>query len=388
MQTPYFIIDQHQLTDNLTEWQTALRATFSNWIIGYSFKTNALPWILGYMKSADCYAEVVSDDEYQLAQLIGYDANKIIYNGPAKSEATFAEAIANGAIVNLETHRELRWLKKYARSDTKVGIRLQIDIETFCPGESAMGELGGRFGFQLAELSDILKILTDSRVQLAGLHLHCSSKTRSLNIYQTLAQQAVKIIQKYQLILDYFDIGGGFFGGAHAKPSLLDYMTVIKQELQILPNCSELTLIVEPGASLIATPISYVTSVIDVKQTPRQVYITTDGSRTHIDPFFKKSQYDVEIENQVQHATTPVAKQIISGFTCMENDHLFELTQHSLLSEGQQITYHKVGSYTMCFNPLFIKYFPDVYVKATDQALTLVRRRWTAKEFIQGAEWS
>ncbi|KRM78493.1 hypothetical protein FC84_GL000750 [Lapidilactobacillus dextrinicus DSM 20335] len=384
METPYFVINQAELTANIQELKTALAQTFSKSIIGYSFKTNALPWILGFMKEAGCYAEVVSDDEYQLAQTIGFSPKQIIYNGPAKSEATFVEALNNGAIINLETHRELRWLEKYHTAATKVGLRLQIDIEALCPGEAAMGELGGRFGFQLTELSEILQFLQKIDVQLAGIHLHSSSKTRSLKIYQTLAQQAVAIINQYQLQLDYLDIGGGFFGGAQAKPSFLDYMTAIKEQLYQSPRSADLTLIVEPGASLIATPVSYVTSVIDVKQTPRQNYILTDGSRIHIDPFFRKDHYEVKIEPQTNQQS--VARQIITGFTCMENDHLFHLIDQPLLQEGQEIIYHKVGSYTMCFNPLFIKYFPDVYVQ-TETGLELVRKRWTVKEFIQGAEW-
>ncbi|WP_164506875.1 type III PLP-dependent enzyme domain-containing protein [Lapidilactobacillus bayanensis] len=383
METPYFVIDQNKLADNLQELQEALAATFAKSIIGYSFKTNSVPWILDFMKCAGCYAEVVSDDEYQLAQKCGYAPDKIIYNGPAKSEATFADALAQGAIINLETHRELRWLEKYAMTGTKVGLRIQIDVETFCPGETAMGELGGRFGFQLAELPEILQQLQRLGVKLAGLHVHTSSRTRSLKVYQVLARESVAIIQQYQLNLDYLDIGGGFFGGDRAIPSFFDYMTVIRQQLQQLVNFTDLTLIVEPGASLIATPVSYVTSVIDVKRTPRQIYVTTDGTRLHLDHLFVKTSYQYQIRGQSAEDVVP--QQIIAGFTCIENDHLFILKNAPLLKENQQIIYEKVGSYTMCFNPLFIKYFPAVYVK-NDEGMKLVRRRWTVEDYVRGAK--
>lgn len=382
MQTPYFVIDEQRLEDNLRQLRAALSQSFHRSIVGYSFKTNALPWVIEKMRQEGVYAEVVSDDEYELAQLLGYPPSEIIYNGPAKSEASFAAALAAGAIVNLETHRELRWLEKYGRNK-QVGLRLQLDIETLCPGESAMGELGGRFGFQLAELPELLALLARLDVRLAGLHLHTSSKTRSVNIYRTLAQEAAQLIKQYELQVDYIDIGGGFFGGLSERPNFFDYMAVIEKELRTIPYFEDLTVIVEPGASLIATPISYVTSVIDVKKTPRNYFVTTDGSRTNIDPFLRKNSYDYTITGTSRQDT--VDRQIIAGFTCMENDHLFQLEEHPLLEEGQQITYHKVGSYSICFNPLFIKYFPDVYVKNT-AGHHLVRKRWTAKEFLQGAK--
>ena len=42
--------------------------------------------------------------------------------------------------------------------------------------------------------------------------MHVSTKTRSLNIYKTLAMMANKIIKEYDIQVDYIDIGGGFFG--------------------------------------------------------------------------------------------------------------------------------------------------------------------------------
>ena len=75
------------------------------------------------------YAEVVSYDEYQLARLCGFEIDHIVYNGPMKSKETFIEAVANGAIVNIETKRELEWLKELpSDGHFNVGIRLNINI--------------------------------------------------------------------------------------------------------------------------------------------------------------------------------------------------------------------------------------------------------------------
>ena len=49
---------------------------------------------------------------------------------------------------------------------------------------------------------------------------------------------------------------------------------------------------------------------------------------------------------------------------------------------GDRIIYHKVGAYTMCLTPLFIKYFPDVYVHRNG-ALSKVREAWTPEEYLR-----
>lgn len=386
IKTPYYILDEQELKANVTGFFDALDTYFPNYILGYSFKTNSLPWVIREMKTYGAYAEVVSYDEYHLAQHVGYPMERIIYNGPLKSEETFIEAITFGAIVNIETHRELEWLKKLPPMDTpyNIGIRVNFDIEQHTPGESACGEEGGRFGFcfENGELKKAIdEIQQMPHVVLKGLHMHVSSKTRSLNIYQTTARMSAKIKEEYQLDLSYVDLGGGYFGGMPTKPSYKDYMKVIHKELSASFDMNNITVIVEPGASIIASPFHYVTSVIDVKQTTRNHFVVTDGGRNDIDPLMSKSNYLYDIKTA--GSDTVIEKQVISGFTCMEHDRLFELKNHPLLAVGDQITYHKVGSYTMCLSPLFIRYFPDVYVKRDGQ-LIKIRDKWDVEAYTQG----
>ena len=67
----------------------------------------------------------------------------------------------------------------------------------------------------------------------------------------------------------------------------------------------------------------------------------------------------------------------------MEHDRLFTIENNVKLSVGDTITYNKVGAYTMCLTPLFIKYFPCVYVKEKEH-LELVRNKWLPEFYYQG----
>lgn len=387
MKTPFYVIDEQELQENSNGFFKALQSYFPKHILGYSFKTNSLPWVIRQMKTYGAYAEVVSYDEYQLAKYIGYPLDHIIYNGPLKSEETFIEAITHGAIVNIETHRELRWLKALPKDQSyTIGIRVNFDIEQYCPDESACKEEGGRFGFcfENGELEKAIQEIKQMKhVTLKGLHMHVSSKTRSLRIYQTTASISCKVKEAYHLDLDYVDLGGGYFGGMPNKPTYLDYMQVIHCELHKTFDLNKVTIIVEPGASIIASPIHYVTSVIDVKKTTRNCFVVTDGGRNDIDPLMSKSTYLYDIET---NSKQPIEKkQVISGFTCMEHDRLFNLMDHPLLEEGDHIIYHKVGSYTMCLSPLFIRYFPDVYIKRGESYLK-VRNKWDVQQYVEGEQ--
>ena len=381
LKTPYYVIDQKALDDNFEKLNRALKEHWSNSIIGYSYKTNALPWVIRHFDRLGCYAEVVSEEEYRLAKLVGVKNGKLIYNGPVKTKETFLEAVREGCIVNIDSQREIDWLDELPTQNRAVGIRINFDIERMCPGQSQCPEEGGRFGFcyENGEFSKTIARLREKKVRISGLHLHTSSKSRGLDIYRAIATVACTVQKEFHFDLDYVDVGGGFFGGLPTKPQFDEYMALMADILSTQFDKKRTKLIIEPGMAVIGAPVRYVTTVLDVKDTQYNRFVVTDGSRTSIDPLMSKSSYFHAYERGGSSAIVP--KQIICGYTCMEHDRLFEATNEPALLPGDRIIYDKVGAYTMCLTPLFIKYFPDVYVEH-DGIFTQVREAWKPEDFL------
>lgn len=382
--TPCFLIDEKALKANVLDFQDALQSNFEKYIIGYSYKTNSLPYIIKKVKELGCYAEVVSDTEYALALEIGYEKEHIIFNGPIKGEKVFKDAILSGSIVNIDSQRELRWLEECDKTgqNIKVGLRVNFNLNRILPGETSAKDEGARFGFnyETGQLkAAIEKISHMQNVKIAGLHMHTSTQSHSQSIYRELTRKACEIAKEYSLSLDYLDVGGSFFGGGDSGEQYRKYVAVIAEVLkehQMLDIC----LIVEPGASIIADPISFLTQVIDVKTTDVNRFVVTNGSRVNIDPFMRKERYVYEI---ISSSNECIEEQVVCGYTCMENDRLMKINGAKELREDDYILYKIVGSYTMCFNPLFIEYFPNVYVISEDGENRLVREKWTVKEYCQ-----
>ena len=243
-----YLSHKDKIDKQVLELKQSLSKKWAKSIIGYSFKTNNLPWLIGYMRSLGLWAEVVFSDEYNLAKSLGYLPERIIFNGPVKGKEEFIDAVENNAIVNIDSHRELEWLldcKSKSICNCNIGLRVNFCLENYCPGETQCGKEDGRFGFSLenGELDKAIKFLEDNNIPLSGLHLHCSSKTRSLNIYRSIAQVASNIIKSKNLNLKYMDVGGGFFGGMPEKPSFDDYCNVISgvlKENDIMENIEEM----------------------------------------------------------------------------------------------------------------------------------------------------
>lgn len=390
--TPYFVIDEPILQRYYDMLTDSLKENWGNYLVGYSFKTNSLPWLVGFVKRNGAYAEVVSEDEYSLAKYLGFKDSEIIYNGPYKGEQSFRSVLLAGGYVNLDSKQELDWLTTLAKEnpDThiKVGIRANFNLEQMCPGETTMGEVSGRFGFcyetgKFARAVEILRGL--SNVQIAGLHLHSSSKSRSVNIFRSIARMACRLQQEFDFDLEYVDLGGGYCGGMKDRPEYPDYFPAVAEELSKCFTPEKTRIIVEPGISLISKCTTFVTSIFDTRDIKGTRYVMTDGSRFNIDPTMIKTSHLFHLEYKKDFAgERPVmARQVISGFTCMEVDRLFTYENQPELVPGDHIIYENVGGYTMSLNPLFIQYFPTVYVRNGNE-MKMVRKKWTPEEYVQG----
>lgn len=168
-------------------------------------------------------------------------------------------------------------------------------------------------------------------------------------------------------------------------PSFDDYLSVIREVLDPVVDVERTALILEPGGALVAVPFEYHAAIVDVKDVDDARFVVMDGSRTDIDPLFRRTKpYEMVIES-ASDAVRP--RQNLVGATLMEGDRVTVLEDQPELQVGDRLTFYKVGAYTVCLKGLFIDYLPNVYVR-NGAELTMVRRKWGAKEFLQANVWS
>lgn len=392
---PFYRIREKELLYDISLLRESLTENWGNFIMGYSFKTNSLPWLLTYLREQGFFSEVVSAEEYDLAHRLGFHGKHIIYNGPIKDKKIFETVLIAGGYVNLDSSQELAWLEElsalYPARELCVGLRVNCDIAALCPDEELATAEGGRFGYcyENGVLESVIERLRRlPNVTVAGLHLHSSTQSRTVQVYGALAGMAVKIARQYGLSLSYVDMGGGYFGGRSDKPDYRDYFREICRVLGAYFDKEKVTLIAEPGVSLISRAATFETEVLDVKDIRGRKFVVTNGSRVNLNPLVTRHTYPHHIEycSDVSGRKKEIS-QWVCGSTCMEYDRLFEIVDDTALSPGDKIIYDTAGGYTMCLNPLFIHYFPAVIIEKADGSLFTARQPWGNDEFLQKNYW-
>ena len=194
--TPCYIIDRKKLNENIYEIENNFRNNWGNNIVlGYSVKTNNCKQMLRIFRENDWYAEVVSCAEYRMVRESGFQDRNVIANGPVKGEILFLLGKNDEAIINLDNMQEVKELCNYKNHRDEVGIRVNFDFEDACPGQREKGVEFSRFGinYENGDLEHAINVLQQNRINIVGLHMHTSTKQRSLEFFRTLSRKAVEM---------------------------------------------------------------------------------------------------------------------------------------------------------------------------------------------------
>jgi diaminopimelate decarboxylase len=134
----------------------------------YSYKTHPVPAILRRLHALGVGAEVISELELDLALRLGVPPERIIYNGPAKSDRSLRTAIERDILLLNLNHREelprIAALAREAGRQVKLGIRVNSSAGWSWQFGTPMagGEAVALFGEALAT----------PEVSVEGLHSH------------------------------------------------------------------------------------------------------------------------------------------------------------------------------------------------------------------------
>ena len=109
-ETPLFLADSRILIDRYLPARARTPRRRPDSAIAYSFKTNYSVAQSRVLQSNGAWAEVVSGREYRLARRLGYEGEKIVFNGPYKRDDELRDALRDGALIHVNDLSELERL--------------------------------------------------------------------------------------------------------------------------------------------------------------------------------------------------------------------------------------------------------------------------------------
>ncbi len=369
--SPVFVMSERTIRENYRDAVRAFTTRYPKVQFAWSYKTNYLNAVCDVFHQEGSWAEVVSRFEYEKALHNGVPGNKIIFNGPDKTDDDLTVAIENNSPIHIDHLDELYRLTQLASDMAKrpnVAIRINMDTGVY--------PMWDRFGFNYengAAWDAINKIMTSDHLNLVGLHTHIGTYMLSPSAYAAAATKmcdlALGIRRKYDKVIEYIDMGGGFASkntlkgaylrGSDTVPGIDEFAEAISSAfLNAEFKKGELPyLYLETGRALVDNAGFLLGSVISNKR-------LADGRRATIMDFgvnilFTSFWYDHKI-SPAQGFGTYTEDTVIYGPLCMNIDVVRENISLPPLKAGDHVVVHYVGAYNITQSMQFIALRPPV----------------------------
>ncbi len=290
--SPFFLYSLQQINTNYQDYESAMGGIPS--LVSYAIKANSNLSILRHIRELGGGATLVSGNELKLALAAGFSPKKVTYNGNGKTLAELSLAIQHGVMINIDSEFDLEHIKhSTGESGTKANLLLRInpDVDSEVHPYISTGLKNSKFGIMNERLSWYLdKIKESEKLNLIGIHCHIGSTIQKTRIFQDTARimmEFFKAIREKGFNIEYLNIGGGL-GIDYEKnqqiPTQKDLIDSIKEYL-----IEDMTLIIEPGRSIIGNACVLINRVLGVKSNGNKNFIVIDGSMAEL---IRPSLYD------------------------------------------------------------------------------------------------
>ena len=386
--SPLFVLSEKQMRRNISNASRIFKTRYPNVQFAWSYKTNYLNAVCKIFHQEGSWAEVVSGFEYDKAINNGVPGNKIIFNGPDKTDEQLVNAVRNHSLIHIDHYDELYSLIRLSEEhqlNPQVAIRVNMDTGIYPKWD--------RFGFNFENgqaWNAITRILHSDRLQLVGLHCHIGTFMLTTSAYQTAARNlcelAWSINERFGLMVKYLDLGGGFpstntlkgayLPGTDTVPSIDQYADAITDVIlgygfrpEEMPQ-----LILETGRALVDDAGYLLGTVLASKR-------LSDGRRATILDFglnslFTSLWYEHKI-SPVKTSGGQTEEMVLYGPLCMNIDIVRESVVMPLLEKGDQVVVYKVGAYNMTQWMQFITLRPNIVLIDQNNDVHLIRESET-----------
>ncbi|MBR3594456.1 MAG: diaminopimelate decarboxylase [Clostridia bacterium] len=399
--TPLYLMDEDRIRAVCREYLTAVKAAFGDkGKVMYASKASSFKRIYEIMREEGMNIDVVSCGEIYTAYSAGYPLENAYFHSNNKTDEDVAFAIEKGVgYFVVDNEEELYAINTEAGRRGMVQpllLRITPGIDPHTFEAVATGKVDSKFGsaIETGQADEMVKTaLSLENIKLAGFHCHVGSQVFDADVFLRSADVMLEFIRdmrdKYGIVAEQLDLGGGFGVRYLASDPVLDLPAVIAEIGDAVKNkVAELGIAMpiigfEPGRSIVADAGMTLYSVGTVKRIPEFInYISVDGGMTdNIRYALYGASYTLTLANKVcedhNMLCSVVGRCCESGDIIQENVHMPDsVTRGDILACMTTGAYH----YSMASNYNRIGRPPIVMLR--DGTSYLAVRRETLENII------
>jgi diaminopimelate decarboxylase len=438
--SPLFVFSESRIRDNITRLKRAAEVVDRPIKFCYASKANSNMAILQAVLNAGIDCEVNSGGELFKALQVGFKSEQIIFNGTSKSDEEMDEAVrAQIYAINVDSIYEIDLVEQSVLRlraggenvpPARVTLRLVPEIGTRSHLGLQTALLTSKFGISSSEVLAAFRrgLKNPELVNICGIHIHVGSQTPDVEpfaeAFKTMWEHLVTIHNETGHTLEHINLGGGIpvnylrdrsqadqlpeherdMLGAELEPAdvLTEVMRVARESARTVNAehlLDQVTILLEPGRSVIADAGLVLTTVNNIKTRPEtgDVWLLTDaGYNIMLSMNNYKWYYHLISASRAGEASGRDYK--VAGPLCDSGDVYFDIEREGRLPDyrrlpddvvpGEVLALLNCGAYSLAqmfhYNgrPL-----PAAVLIGLDGSPKLIRRRDTYDDLITNDVW-
>lgn len=386
--SPVYIYSKETIRRNYQAYADALTGIDS--IIGYAVKANNNLKIMSYLRELGSGAVLVSGNELRLAVAAGFDPTRTIFNGNGKLPRELQMAVEHGVLINIDSEFDLENIKEAAIAvgrPARVLIRINPDVDPQVHPYVSTGLAGSKFGIRNTHLQWFLDQIkaSNGHLDLVGVHCHLGSTITKVNIFRdatVLMVEFIKRIREQGFNLKFLNIGGGLGIDYHRQGGVLPTPKDLIDTVRDLVSSLGLTLVIEPGRSMVATSAVMACTVTGVKTNGNKNFIVVDGSMAEL---IRPSLYDAYQHIELTAPCDgPVQVFDVVGPVCESGDYLGKDRALPTPGPGAGLVVMDAGAYCMAMASTYnLKMRPSEYWVTDGSRVEKIRRAETLDDHLK-----
>lgn len=384
--TPVFVYSRAMIKRNIMRYKKAF-ASIPH-IICYAVKANSNLSILKELGRLGAGADIVSGGELFRARKAGISPERIVFAGVGKTDDEIKYALRSRILMlNVESFSELKNINRIAKklkTKAPVSFRINPDIDAQTHHHITTGKKENKFGIHFSRLIEhYIAAQRLSHINLVGLQVHIGSQLLVLKPYVSTVKKLLEIVEGLSLLgirLKYLDIGGGLGIRYHNEnpPTPAQLARAVKPMIRN----KGLTLIVEPGRSVVGEAGCLLTRVLYRKYTGHKHFIIVDAAMNDlIRPAMYNSYHTIVPVIRKRNRRKIVAD--IVGPICETGDFLARGRRIQEPDEGDLYAVLGAGAYAFSMSSQYNSRPRAAEVMISGRTARLIRERETYNDLVR-----
>ena len=348
--TPTYVYSKRAMVSRFRRYKEALAGLPHQ--ICFAVKANSNLAVLGALAAEGAGFDIVSGGELYRVLDVNAPASLAVFSGVGKTETEIRFALESGVhSFNCESEEEIETISRIAAGlgrTASIAIRVNPDVNAVTHPYISTGLQEHKFGVGIERAPEIYSRAAQlPGIAAEGVSCHIGSQILEVDPLLEAAEKMLSLVGELRargLAIRYLDLGGGL-GVPYRSSERAMPIEAFLQRLRPRLEGLGLTLMLEPGRSIVAEAGVLLTRVVLVKKNGAKTFVVVDaGMNDLIRPALYQAHHEIVPVERASLDASPMTVDVV-GPVCETGDFFARNREMPEVKTGDLLAVCTAGAY-------------------------------------------